>query len=81
MDASKQWLVALLLQVGQWVAYVCSSSTFTVITYAQIKKEMYAIVFSCEGFHQYVCGRSDCGLSSYVIHAGCIAKPSEKPNL
>lgn len=56
MDASKHGLGAALLQKGKLVGYASKSLTSTEQEYAQIEKEMYAIVFGAERFHQYIYG-------------------------
>ena len=58
VDASQRGLRATLLQEGKPVAYAPKSLTPTEESYAQIEKEMYAIVFGCERFHHYIYGRS-----------------------
>ncbi|KAI8511855.1 hypothetical protein Bbelb_109550 [Branchiostoma belcheri] len=58
VDASKYGLGAVLMQEGRPVAYASKSLNTTEVNYAQIEKELYAIVFGCERFHQYVYGRS-----------------------
>ena len=56
-DASSEGLGAALLQQGKPVAYASRALTDTEQRYAQIEKEMLAIVFSLEKFHQYTYGR------------------------
>lgn len=56
-DAFETGLGATLLQEGQPVAYASRSFTDTERTYAQIEKELLAIVFGAEKFNQYTCGR------------------------
>ena len=59
-DASQHGLGACLLQHGKPVAYasrICSLST-SECNYAQIEKELLAIVFACAKFHQYIYGFS-----------------------
>ena len=56
-DASKKGLGAALLQRGQPIAYTSRALTETEQRYAQIEKEMLAIVFSLEKFNQYTYGR------------------------
>lgn len=46
-----------LLQRGRPIAYTSRALTETEQRYAQIEKEMLAIVFSLEKFHQYTYGR------------------------
>lgn len=55
-DASKDGLGACLLQEGHPIAYTSRALTETKKNYAQIEKELLAIVFSVKKFHQYVYG-------------------------
>ncbi|KAL7880974.1 hypothetical protein SRHO_G00032280 [Serrasalmus rhombeus] len=57
VDASKCGLGAVLLQEDRPVAYASRALTETEQRYAQIEKEMLAIVFGVERFHQIVFGR------------------------
>ena len=56
-DASENGLGACLLQDGHPIAYASRSLTATECNYAQIEKELLAIVFSMEKFENYVYGR------------------------
>lgn len=56
-DASQTGLGASLLQNGQPVAYASRALTDTETRYAQIEKELLAIVFACTHFESYVYGR------------------------
>ena len=56
-DASQTGLGASLLQNGQPVAYASRALTATETRYAQIEKELLAIVFACAHFELYVYGR------------------------
>ena len=56
-DASQKGLGAALLQKGKPIGYATRALTDTETRYAQIKKEMLAIVFSREKSHQYTFGR------------------------
>ena len=56
-DASKCGLGAVLLQEGKPIAYASKALTETEIRYAQIEKEMLAIVFACKKFRQYIYGK------------------------
>ena len=58
-DASQTGPGAALLQEGCPVAYSSHVMTPTEQNYAQIEKELLAIVFTCEKFDQYIFGRSD----------------------
>lgn len=58
VDASKGGLGACLMQAGRPIAYASRSLTDTERdSYAQIEKELLAIVFGVEKFHYYVYGR------------------------
>ena len=56
-DASQTGLGASLLQNGQPVAYASRALTATETRYAQIEKELLAIVFACTHFEQYIYSR------------------------
>ena len=56
-DASDSGLGAALLQNGLPVAYSSRALTSAETNYAQIEKELLAIVFACEKSDQYVYGR------------------------
>lgn len=47
-----------MLQNGHPVAYASKAFTETQKAWAQIEKELYALVFGCEHFKQYVLGKS-----------------------
>ena len=57
-DASQSGLGAALPQSGQPVAYASRALTPTETRYAQIEKELLAIVFACNHFDAYVYGRA-----------------------
>jgi hypothetical protein len=57
VDASKDGLGAALLQEGAPVAYASRSLNNTQKCYAQIEKEMLAIVYGAKKFHQYIYGK------------------------
>lgn len=54
VDASSKGLGAVVLQNDCPVAYASEALTLTQQNYAQIEKEMLAIVFGCESFHDYL---------------------------
>jgi len=56
-DTSDKGLGACLMQDGQLVGYASRVMTSAEINYAQIEKELLAIVFGLERFEQYVQGR------------------------
>ena len=56
-DASMHGLRACLMQDGHPVAYASRSLTPTEVQYAQIEKELLAIVFTMEKFETYLYGR------------------------
>ena len=56
-DASQKDFGAALLQQGKPIAYISRALTLTEQRYAQMEKEMLAIVFALERFHQYTFGR------------------------
>ena len=57
VDASKHGLGATLMQDQKPVAYASKSLNSTEQNYAQIEKELYAILFGCKRFHQYIYGQ------------------------
>ena len=56
-DASQYGLGSTLLQDGRPVHYANRALTSTEQNYAQIEKELLAIVFSCERFEHYIYGK------------------------
>ena len=56
-DSSQSGLGAALMQNGHPIAYASRALTETESRYAQIEKEMIAIVFSVEKFNDYTFGR------------------------
>ncbi|KAL9986304.1 hypothetical protein ACROYT_G000436, partial [Oculina patagonica] len=57
VDASSYGLGACLLQEGRPVCYASRSLNSAEKNYAQIEKELLAIVYGCTKFHQYVYGK------------------------
>ena len=57
-DSSQSGLGAALLQDGKPVEFASKALTETEQRYAQIEKELLAIVFAMERFHTYVYGRN-----------------------
>lgn len=62
-DASDTGLGAALMQTGKPIAYASRALTQTERGYAQIEKEMLAVVFSMEKFHQYTVAKSQSNLT------------------
>ena len=60
-DASESGLSFSLLQEGQPVAYGACGLTLAEKNYAQIEKEILAIVVGCEKFEQYIYAQNTCG--------------------
>lgn len=56
-DASKDGLGAVLLQDNKPVAFASRALTSAEVRYSQIEKELLAIVFAMEKFHEFVYGR------------------------
>ncbi|KAI0230692.1 Retrovirus-related Pol polyprotein from transposon 17.6 [Lamellibrachia satsuma] len=54
-DASQHGLGAACLQNGRPVAYASRALTETETRYAQIEKELLAVVFACTKFKNYIC--------------------------
>lgn len=57
VDASKSGLGAVMLQDGKPVACASKSLNSTEENYAQIAKELYAVLFGCKRFHEYMYSR------------------------
>ena len=56
-DASQSGLGATMMQEGKPIAFASRALTDTETRYAQIEKELLAIVYSLEKFYQYTYGR------------------------
>ena len=69
-DASQSGLGATLMQEGQPVAYASRALTSAETRYAQIEKELLAILFACEHFDAYIFGRE-------LVHVETDHKPLE----
>lgn len=77
-DSSKDGLGACLLQEGQPLCYASRSLTDTEKRYAQIEKELLAIVFAAKRFHQYVFGRTVTVQSDHKPLEAIVRKPLNK---
>ena len=64
-DASKSGIGCALLQEGRPICYASKALTATETKYAQIEKEMLAIVFGLRRFHTYTFGRHTTVLSDH----------------
>lgn len=56
-DSSKDGLGSVLIQEGKAVAYASRTLSKSEQKWAQIEKELLAIVFACERFHYFLYGR------------------------
>lgn len=56
-DASQHGLGAVCLQNNKPVAFASRALTETESRYAQIEKELLALVYACQKFHDYIYGR------------------------
>ena len=70
-DASETGLGVALLQLQEPVSFTSRALTQTETRYAQIEKELLAIVFACDKFDKYIFGRD-------VIHVETNHKPLEE---
>ena len=68
VDASSKGIGAVLFQDNQPVAYASKSLTTCQQNYAQIEKEMLAIVFGCTRFHDYIYGLPNVELKLITNH-------------
>ena len=57
-DASQSGLGAAILQDGRPIASASKAMTETQMNYAQIEKELLAVLFACKKFDQYIYGKS-----------------------
>ncbi|XP_018372980.1 PREDICTED: uncharacterized protein LOC108767548 [Trachymyrmex cornetzi] len=57
VDSSKDGMEAVILQSKAPIAYASKSLTKCQQGYAQIEKELLAITFGCQKFHQYLYGK------------------------
>ena len=85
VDASSGGLGAVLLQEDQPVAYASKALSRSQINYAQIEKEMLAIVFGCTRFHDYIYGlkevqvETDHKLLESILKKTTISSTNETP--
>lgn len=77
VDASQYGLGAVLLQGDRPIAYSSVSLTTAQKSYAQIEKELLAIVWGCEHFHLYLYGTSFTVQTDHLPLLGLVNKPLE----
>lgn len=77
-DSSKDGLGSCLIQKGQPVSFVSRSLTNSEKNYAQIEKELLAIVFSFEKYHNFVYGRKVTVQSDHKPLMAIVKKPLHK---
>ena len=58
VDSCQSGIGAVLLQDGRPIEYASAAMTNAQKNYAQIEKELLAIVYGCKKFHRYIWGRS-----------------------
>ena len=75
VDASKNGLGACLMQQNQPVAYASRAMSSSEIGYAQIEKELLAIVYGCERFNLYTYGAEIEVLSGHKPLESIFKKP------
>ncbi|CAB3989788.1 Hypothetical predicted protein [Paramuricea clavata] len=78
VDACKSGLGAVLMQNGSPIAYVSRSLTETESEYAQIEKELLAVMFGCERFHQYVYAKKVLVETDHKPLISIVSKPLNK---
>ena len=74
-DASEHGLGCALLQKGRPIAYSSRALTDTETRYAQIEKEMLAVVFSLEKYNQFTYGRHTIVHSDHKPLESIVKKP------
>ncbi|GFU17381.1 retrovirus-related Pol polyprotein from transposon opus [Nephila pilipes] len=77
-DSSKDGLGSCLIQKGQPVSFVSRCLTNREKNYAQIEKELLAIVFSFEKHHNFVYGRKVAIQSDHKPLTAIVKKPMHK---
>ena len=75
VDASSHGLGACLIQHNHPISYASRSLTNAEKHYAQLEKELLAIVYACEKFNQYVYGQPVTIKSDHKPLATIIKKP------
>ena len=77
-DASDKGLGAALLQQGQPIAFASRALTQCELGYVPMEKEMLAVVFGMERFHQYTYGRRVTVHSDHKPLESIVKKPLHK---
>ena len=77
-DASDRGIGAALLQDGKPLAYTSRALSDTETRYAVIEKEMLAVVFALEKWHQYTYGRPVTVYSDHRPLESIVKKPLDK---
>ena len=77
-DASSSGLGACIMQENRPIAYASRSLTETQLSYAQMEKELLAIVFGAERFSQYIYGKEVTVLTDHKPLLSCLKKPVHK---
>ena len=75
VDASKHGLGAAIYNDGKPIAFASKALNATEQNYAQIEKQLYAILFGCVRFHQYVYGRKTKNHSDHKPYEFIMTKP------
>ena len=78
VDACKSGVGAVLVQDGSPIAYASRSLTETECRYAQIEKELLAVVFGVERFHQYIYAKEVTVETDHRPLVSIISKPLDK---
>ena len=78
VDACKSGLGAVLVQDGSPIAYASRSLTETERKYTQIEKELLAVTFGCERFHQYIYAKRVMVETDHRPLTSIISKPLDK---
>ena len=81
VDASQNGLGAAVIQNQGAVAYASKAMNDTQCCYAQIEKELLAVVFTCNRFHQYIYGKTITVESDHKPLEAILKKPlSQAPS-
>ena len=81
VDSSSHSLGAVMMQEHGPVEYAARSLSETQKRYAQIEKELLAVLFACQRFHSFVYGRKTIIESDHKPLVGLIQKPIAEATL